>query len=570
MRISVNGKGKNLTDIDIKDKPVKKKEENTAESNSEFSSLSEQRALTMNVCKKEGVLKSIKNGITTSFAVPFGLALGLSPTIVTFLTSIPQLLGSVSVLFIENLIGFFHRRKRLMVMASYMESYTWLLVLAMAALSIRSPWLLIALVTLDAIFMNIQYPIWNSIMGDTVPNNILGKYFGVRSLLVGISSLASVIIAGIALNRLADINPMLGFGLVFGVSFIAAFAATKYQSKMIDPNPQIKKDTKHSFKEFLFTIKDNNFGLYTGFFAMFQMVVYIAAPFYTIYMLEVLKFDYLTFTIITIASAVSSLASMRAWGKLVDKYGSKKIMSITSFLIPGAVLLWIFTKNWKILTLVEIYSGIVWAGFNLSCSAFMYESVKPEHKVKFYTYNKVLFGVGVFIGTMIGVLLINMPPVIFSSSILLIFLVSGILRIAVAIIFIPLIKEEKVVTITFKGGHVFGNLITLRPKGGPQFEVIPSYTVPEPDEIKKAKIIKNEKEKSEQKTRKLPPRIPPKMPPRSQMISENQKKDKTKQILTTDNEKKNRNPQKGSLEPSQGMGGNKPGIYNNSNKPTGK
>jgi MFS family permease len=123
------------------------------------------------VSKKEGVLKSIKTGITTNFASPFGLALGFSPTIVTLLTAVPQLLGSVSVLFVEGLIKFLHKRKRLMVLSSYLESYTWLLVLVMAILSVKNPWLLIALVTLDAIFINIQYPIWNSIMSDTVPMN---------------------------------------------------------------------------------------------------------------------------------------------------------------------------------------------------------------------------------------------------------------------------------------------------------------------------------------------------------------------------------------------------------------
>jgi MFS family permease len=463
MKITVKGKNSELTSIDIKERGVKKKEPEIVDILPE--SITEQRNLTMSASRIEGVLKSVKTGISTNFAAPFGLALGMSATTVSLLTAIPQLFGSFSVLFIENLIRFVRKRKKLMVAASYLESYTYLFILLMAALSINHPWLLIVLVTLDAIFINIQYPIWNSIMSDTVPNNILGRYFGIRNLLVGISSLVSVIIAGFVLNQTAKFShPLLGFAIIFGVAFFAAYGGSGFQSKMIDPNPKIKSSSKHSFKEFIFTIKDNNFGRYTWFFTMFQMFVFISAPFYAIYMLRVLKFDYMTFTIITTASAITALLSMRIWGNLVDRYGSKKIMSITAFMIPFSPIFWILTTNWKALAGIEAVSGILWAGFNISCSTFMFESVKPEHKVKFYTYNKVLYGVGVFVGSLIGIAFINLPPVIFSSSFLLIFFVSGMSRLVTSLIFIPIIDEEKVVTINFKSGPFFKQIITLRPR----------------------------------------------------------------------------------------------------------
>jgi hypothetical protein len=311
--------------------------------------------------------------------------------------------------------------------------------------------------------------------------------------------------------------------------------------------------------------------MYTWFFSMYQMVVYIAAPFFAIYMLKVLEFDYLTFTIITIASAVSSLLSMKIWGKLVDKYGSKKIMSITAFLIPAVPLLWITTTNWKILTCVELYSGIVWAGFNLSCSTFMFESVKPEFKVKYYTYNKVLYGIGVFIGAMFGVLLINMPPIIFSSSILLIFFVSGIFRIIIAFIFIPRIQEEKVVTINFKNGNPFGHLITLRPRSGPQYEIIHEHLKHEYTHKEQKKTEKSEK--TEDKKDYKPGQKSKVVLLAKENDTENQKKDKTqRQILINPvkNDKKDRNTQKGSLGNTQSVARDKSRIYNNPIKPPRK
>ncbi|MGV8168965.1 MAG: MFS transporter [Candidatus Nanoarchaeia archaeon] len=550
MKVNVKSNGKDIT-INVKTPEAKKRERIPEKKEETPDSITEQKELTMKVSKTEGILKSVKTGITTSFTAPFGLALGLNPSLITFLTSIPHLLGALSTLFIDSLIRFARKRKRVMVAASYLESYTWLLVVVLAALAIHSPILLIVLITLDAIFMNIQYPIWNSIMSETVPENRLGKYFGVRNLLVGIASLASMIIAGIILNKVAGINALLGFAIIFSIAFLAAYFASNYQSKMIDPDPLIRRDTKHSFKEFILTIKENNFGRYTWFYATLQMVVNMAAPFFAIYMLEVLKFDYLTFTIITMAAALSSLASMKGWGRLIDRYGSRRIMSITSFLIPGGVLFWLLSTNWIVLTVVEVYSGIIWAGFNLSCSTFMFESVKPEHKVKFYSYNKILYGVGVFSGAMLGVLLYNIQPIIFASSIQVIFLVSGILRLFVALIFIPRIQEEKVVTIDFKGKGFFGHFITLRPRGGATLEAVGHQYYCRVEDAPK-----------NQKTDKI-------------IIKQKEKERKDKIILIKNKEgkidvKENRNTQGRSEGNTKGLAGNKPGVYNNTGKPPRK
>ncbi|MGV8161887.1 MAG: MFS transporter [Candidatus Nanoarchaeia archaeon] len=556
INLNVKRDGKDLTEINVKRPDIKKKKAPEPEDYTP-ESLTEQKAQTMRVSKTEGVLKSIKTGITTNFTAPFGLALGLSPSYVAFLTSIPHLLGSLSSLFVEALIRWVEKRKKVMVAASYMESYTWLLVVVLAILSLKNPWLLIILVTLDAVFMNLQYPIWNSIMSETVPENRLGKYFGLRNVLVGIASLTSMIIAGLILNKFADVNKLLGFAIIFGAAFIATYAATRYQSKIIDPYPKVKSkdETKHSFAEFILTIKENNFGRYTWFYATFQMVVNIATPFFAIYMLEVLKFNYVTFTIVTLAAALSSLASMKIWGKLIDKYGSKKIMSITSFLVPGGALLWLISSDWRYLVCVEIYSGIVWAGFNLSCSTFMYESVKPEYKIKYYSYNKVLYGTGVFIGVMLGVLLVNMPPILFASNIQFIILVSGTLRLLVAIIFIPKIQEEKVVSIDFKKGGFFNNFITLRPRGGATLEAvgpIQAHISSSDQKVKESKRI-NKIEKNKAK------------------MGINQKADKTKPTKETINEKKqNKSTPKRNMGDNKSLASDKSRIYNNPSKPPRK
>ena len=531
MGVKIRSEGKTLTDIPIKCPSSAKKEDKSKSNESFQDSITEQREKTINASKREGVLKNIKAGVSQNFAVPFGLAIGMSPTIVTFLTSIPQLVGAFLGLFTERIIEFLKRRKIVMVYASYIESLTWVIIMLMAFLAIKSPILLIIFVTLDIVVGNIISPIWTAIISDTVPGDKLGKFLGVRSILTGIANLGSMILAGLILNWFAGVNELIGFAVIFGIAAITAFLGARYQAKMIDPNPVAKKRSevsKYSFREFILTIRENNFGMFTTFYALFQLVVNIVSPFYAIYMLKVLKFNYLVFTIITLASVVSALLSMHLWGKLTDKYGSKRIFSITSFLIVVSPLLWMTTTNWMILATIEFCSGIMWAGFNLSCSAFMFESVKPEYKVKFYAYNKVVLGVGIFLGVLIGTLIYNLPPFLFSSTILWLLFVSGTLRFVVAIIFIPLIQEEKVVTINFKEGRFHKHFITLRPRHGHSVEIfenkehgknIVAAVSPEKKEKRgDGKEIAGKGEKEESR-KEMKPKIPPRAPPR--IISSN-------------------------------------------------
>src|SRR3989338_11312498 len=87
----------------------------------------------------------------------------------------------------------------------------------------------------------------------------------------------------------------------------------------------------------------NNFGRFVLYVSLIQFATAISSPFIAVYMLNHLKFDYITYTIIAISSSFASILFMTFWGRFADKYGNIKLIKITGFIIPIIPILWLIS-----------------------------------------------------------------------------------------------------------------------------------------------------------------------------------------------------------------------------------
>ena len=214
--------------------------------------------------------------------------------------------------------------------------------------------------------------------------------------------------------------------------------------KQYEPKLEFEKEYYFSFLEFILKAKSTNFGRFSFFIALFNLAIAISSPLFVIYMLRDLKFNYLTYMIITLAGSVFSLFVMELWGKIADKFGNYFVMYITGILVPFIPIFWIFSASPIYLIFVPtLLNGIAWTGFNLAANDFVYDNVRAEKRGLAVSYFNMLYGIGVFLGAGIGAILINFLTTTFIAPILLIFIISGILMMAITVIFLPLIKEAR-------------------------------------------------------------------------------------------------------------------------------
>lgn len=396
----------------------------------------------------EGSFWSVMIGLGEKYLSAFAVFLKATNTQIGLLASLPILFSSLSQFFSPNLIEKFKSRKKFVVSGVLINAFSWLLILSVFYLGKYKVYYLILFVTIYWVAGAIPYPAWNSWMGDLVSSEHRGTYFGRRTKITVLIILIFTAFGGLILDyfKTGLGKPYLGFVAVFLIAMLARMGSAFLMSKQYEPEmAKAAAEDKFGFFEFLKQAPFRNYGLYTIFLTLMNFAVYISAPFFTAYMLYDLHFSYTRYMIILSVPLVAKYFSLPIWGKFSDKYGNKKIMSLTGYLMPVVPLLWIFSTNYYFLIFAEIFSGVVWAGFDLSTLNFIFDSTTPQKRARCVSYLSVVTGIMVFLGTMLGSVLIEYNN-LFWTKYYLAFLVSGVLRAFIAAILLPRIKERRKVT----------------------------------------------------------------------------------------------------------------------------
>ncbi len=406
---------------------------------------------TMKLSIKEGSFASIMIGIGDFYMIPYALALGLNNLQIGLLKSFSGLLPPVSQLYGSKLMEKYSRKRIILTFVS-LQAMMWLPIIFLSLLFLKSilipllPYLLIIFYTLYGIFGAIATPAWFSLMGAIVPEKIRGRYFGKRNKIVGIVALISSLVTAFLLDFFKTKGMvLLGFSVLFLIASIARFISAYYFRKHYNPRFRQKKRFYFSFFQFVSDVKKRNFPKFSLFVSCMHLSVMIAGPFFSVYMLKELHFSYMTFMIVNASSSLAGLLIVPLWGIFSDKYGRKETMLICSVFISMMPFLWLFSRSPYYLILPSIIGGVGWAGFNLAVFNFVYDAVTPEKRALCISYHNILSGIGIFIGSSLGGLILqNLPSLNLKlKKFLIIFLISSFMRMLTSMIFLPRVKEVR-------------------------------------------------------------------------------------------------------------------------------
>jgi MFS family permease len=438
----------------------------------------------------DGTFYSAMVGFGESFFSAFAIFLKATSLQLGLIGSFPQFLGSLSQLFSEKLIHVFGSRKRFVATVAFLQALMHIAIALAFFFTDLKVWMLILAVCLYWIFGMIGSAAWSSWMGDLVEENERGSYFGRRNKIAGLMSFVAYLIAGYLLQRFGGgtTKEYIGFLIIFTFALLSRIVSFGYLMKQYEPYYVEPKEKRISFMQFLAHAKDSNFGIFVTYMSFLNFGVYVAAPFFAAYMLQDLKMDYMTFTFINGAAIIVKFASMPVWGKMCDRFGSRKILSLTGYLLFIVPLMWLFGRSIWYLIICQVVSGFIWAGLELSSFNFIFDTTRPTERASFISYYNVLNGVALFSGAIIGAVIVKYNG-FFWSSFLLVFLISAILRLLAAILFIPKLKEVRHVE-TIRYDNLFFKVISTLPSQGLIHDIITFKIEEEEDKKDKSKNYK--------------------------------------------------------------------------------
>lgn len=339
-----------------------------------------------------------------AFLTGLALMLGADDFDIGLLAAIPFLSQAAQLLsaFAIDRIG---NRKGVVLWLSVIGRQSWWIAPAVLLLSWRfSLETVVMIVLFSNVCLMVATPGWMSWMADLVPEKIRGRYFGYRNAALAASTIIAVIAGGVVLDHFRRMgHERIGFSALIVAACVFAAAAAYLLSRIPD-TAQSVRGPRLALDSILEPVRNRNFLRLLLVFFFWNVSIGIAAPFFAPHMLVNLK---MSFTVIAVYTAMSSVAAIvlnRPWGILVDRFGSKPVAAVCAFGIAGIPIIWLFPRPdflW-ILGIESVYSGSLWAGFNLAAFTIPIANSPRNTRTTYLAVFSVVTGAAFFLASLTG------------------------------------------------------------------------------------------------------------------------------------------------------------------------
>ncbi len=393
-----------------------------------------------------------------SYFSTFLVAMGASAFQIGVATAIPQFFAGLSQRFIVKFDSQIASRKNFIIRVGLLQAFTWFVITLIAYLSLKGSiyvWIAILVFTLGIIFAYVGNPVWASWMADIVEVNERGTYFGKRNFVAGFTLLVSTLFGGLMLHILEPYLGMGAFATLFAIAFVARLISIYFLSLMVEPK-QTYSNISVSLTEIFASPRWKDTKNFLMLIFSMILTTNIAGPFFLVYMLRDLQLDYLQLTTLVTIPMLVKFASMKAWGKLSDRYGDRRILGFAAFSMPIIPWLWLVSKDFNFLILCQAYSGFIWSAYELATFNYIISVSEGSRRTSLVANYNFLNNTGAFLGAMVGSYLsiyVNDYSVFWITGIPILFLLSGVGRLLSALFFMPSIEEKRVCSLSKDQEH---------------------------------------------------------------------------------------------------------------------
>ncbi len=222
---------------------------------------------------------------------------------------------------------------------------------------------------------------WNAWIQDWVPYRIRGKYFGRRNGTLQFSTLTFLFVSGWALAHWTYAIP--AFQLIIAGAVVMRLFSLYWQ--WISP-AQARKATlvvALPLRTQLGVVLGSRSLLgFIAFGAVWSFAANCFGPFYHVFMFEQLGMSAFDVSLLSMLAQLSGALSFPAWGRMLDRFGNKSVMTVSLILWQVQNFLWCFLtpENRHMLFGMWLFGGAVSAGFILGQFTLLLKLIPLEAK----------------------------------------------------------------------------------------------------------------------------------------------------------------------------------------------
>lgn len=360
----------------------------------------------------EGLLSNASESFVGNFITPFALAFGATNSQVGALTSATNAASALGLLPGAKLDQRYGGRKWIFLLCTGFLGRLLLLALVLLPFLSSSSAVVygvIAVVVARGFLNQFCYPAWSGLVGDLVPEEIRGRYFGSRNIAVGLAALICNPIAG----QVILMGGVYGYQISFGLALLFGFIATLAFSRIKEPPRKQSVTRPHNrplkcLSPHTSIWHSPRFLSFTALAFLWHLSLQSAGPFFAVYQLRNLGGTVAHIGILSSVGAIASMAGQRIWGNQNDRRSPSWVMAATGLFIPVIPALWAVVPSWWYLPFIEVISSFLWAGYWLANFNLLLELSPDDQTPHFVAVYQSVVSIASFVGPVLGGILVNM------------------------------------------------------------------------------------------------------------------------------------------------------------------
>ncbi len=422
----------------------------------------------------DGALYAAMVGLGELWIVADAVRLGSSPLLLAASVTLPQLVGSLGAVGMLALLRTAATRRPLVMTAVVLQAANLILLGLLTALGLTTPALLVALACLHHLFGMPAGTAWSSWFGDVVPRRLRGRYFGARNRWIHGTTFVALVAGGWILS-LVEPAPAgvrvagggLGYALLYASAGLLRLGCAAIQLRSWEPPFHAPPHRENVVGVLQGHAGSGARGVIASGAAML-LAVCMSTPYFAPHMLETLAFTYPQYLASQGAMIGAKVASLGVWGRWVDRAGALPTYRVAAILVALVPLPWIVADRAEIVYFAQAFSGIAWAGHEVSLLALTLGAVGPAQRAVLLTAQSVTNGVAQVAGGLMGTAIVGGLGIGYAWT----FFASAVGRMTVALASPGWLKALAAVHV--RRGRMATRVYAWTPHGGPIRQLEPA------------------------------------------------------------------------------------------------
>lgn len=348
----------------------------------------------------------------TSGAFLSGLAylVGAGTALTGIIASLPTLMNTVQI-FSSVVYENCSSSKRITVRFALLQRLCLLMLLFVPTLMLPSKMAVILIAFLYSgahffgAFINTGANNW---LMSLVKKDRLGRYLGLKDSLTLVAAAGGSLI----LSRIQDAyrsagQEVTGFRVIGLLCIGFCIIDITCLSLIREPANETQTEMKpiHIRQAIQMPLMDQEYRRILIFFLLWGIGSNLAAPFFSIYMLEHLGLSYFYITVTNMVASVARIVAANLWGKAADNHSWRAVTFGSVFMLGAGYVGWGFlTKEnagfW--LPVIQAACGAAWGGINIATFRMQFSFAPSGHRVSYVSFCSTMVGFVGFLSAMAG------------------------------------------------------------------------------------------------------------------------------------------------------------------------